>query len=60
MWWRICNDGAPLENTARDYLANLHVQAAVYRSHQEPGAGSMAQFDPDHAPMSNFRPVSTH
>ena len=25
--------GAPLENGARDYLVNLHVQAAIYRSH---------------------------
>lgn len=25
-------DGAPLENPARDYLANLHVEEAVYRS----------------------------
>jgi hypothetical protein len=25
--------GAPLENTAADYLANLQVQAAIYHSH---------------------------
>ncbi|HWA36914.1 MAG TPA: Gfo/Idh/MocA family oxidoreductase [Burkholderiales bacterium] len=28
-------DGAPLENTGRDYLANLRVQEAVYRSAAE-------------------------
>ena len=27
--------GAPLENTARDYLANLRVQEAVYRSQRD-------------------------
>jgi predicted dehydrogenase len=27
--------GAPLENTAREYLANLRVQEAAYRSHAE-------------------------
>ena len=27
--------GAPLENAGRDYLVNLHVQDAVYRSHEE-------------------------
>ena len=26
-------EGAPLENAARDYLNNLHVQAAIYHSH---------------------------
>ncbi|MDH5341166.1 MAG: Gfo/Idh/MocA family oxidoreductase [Rubrivivax sp.] len=30
---RHLRDGAALENDARSYLANLHVQAAIYRSH---------------------------
>ena len=37
--------GALLENGARDYLANLHVQAAVYRSHAEGRRIAMAGFD---------------
>lgn len=40
--------GAPLENGARDYLANLHVQAAVYRSHASGRRVPMAGFDPHH------------
>jgi predicted dehydrogenase len=28
-------DGAPLENRARDYLVNLRIQEAIYRSHAE-------------------------
>ena len=40
-------DGSALENSARDYLANLHVQAAVYHSHQTGRRVTMAQFDPD-------------
>jgi predicted dehydrogenase len=32
---RHLHEGAPLENTAREYLANLRVQEAVYRSHTE-------------------------
>jgi predicted dehydrogenase len=28
-------EGAPVENVAREYLANLRVQEAAYRSHQE-------------------------
>jgi predicted dehydrogenase len=39
-------EGAPLENTARAYLANLRVQEAVYRSHLEGRRISLAGFDP--------------
>jgi predicted dehydrogenase len=38
--------GAPLENTARDYLANLRVQEAVYRSAAEGRRIELASFDP--------------
>lgn len=38
--------GTPLENGASDYLANLHVQAAVYRSHHAGRRIAMAGFDP--------------
>jgi len=38
--------GAPLENGARDYLANLQVQVAVYRSHASGRRVPMAGFDP--------------
>ncbi|MCB2022684.1 MAG: Gfo/Idh/MocA family oxidoreductase [Burkholderiaceae bacterium] len=41
-------DGAPLENAARAYLSNLHVQAAVYRSHATGCRVVMAGFDPHH------------
>lgn len=41
-------DGAALENSATDYLANLHVQAAVYHSHHTGRRVAMAQFDPHH------------
>ena len=27
--------GAPLENTASDYLRNLHIEEAIYQSHEE-------------------------
>ena len=40
--------GAPLENAARDYLANLRVQAAVYHSHASGRRVPMAGFDPHH------------
>jgi len=40
--------GAPLENGARDYLANLHVQAAAYLSHASGRRVPMAGFDPHH------------
>jgi predicted dehydrogenase len=39
-------NGTPLENSASDYLANLRVQAAVYRSHQAGRRIAMAGFDP--------------
>lgn len=32
---RHLRESTPLENTARDYLANLRIQEAVYRSHAE-------------------------
>lgn len=38
--------GAPVENTARDYLANLRVQEAVYRSAAEGRRIELASFDP--------------
>jgi D-apiose dehydrogenase len=38
--------GAPLENAARDYLTNLHVQAAAYHSHASGQRVRMAEFDP--------------
>jgi predicted dehydrogenase len=38
--------GAPLENTARDYLANLRVQEAVYRSAAEGRRIELRSFDP--------------
>ena len=38
--------GAALENSARDYLANLRVQAAIYQSHATGRRVSMACFDP--------------
>lgn len=42
--------GTPLENTAADYLANLHVQAAVYHSHACGMRIAMADFDPHAVP----------
>jgi D-apiose dehydrogenase len=39
--------GAPLENAATDYLANLQVQAAVYHSHASGQRVVMAEFNPD-------------
>ncbi len=38
--------GAPLENGARSYLTNLHVQAAVYHSHASGQRVAMAEFNP--------------
>jgi len=38
--------GAPLENAARDYLADLRVQEAVYRSAAEGRRIELASFDP--------------
>lgn len=39
-------EGAALENGARDYLTNLHVQAAVYQSHASGRRVPLAGFDP--------------
>jgi len=38
--------GSPLENTAREYLANLRVQEAVYRSAATHRRVELASFDP--------------
>jgi predicted dehydrogenase len=38
--------GAPLENAARDYLTDLRVQEAVYRSHAEGRRVALDTFDP--------------
>ena len=42
---------APLENTARAYLANLKVQEAVYRSHVDGKRIEIAGFDPEADPV---------
>jgi predicted dehydrogenase len=39
-------EGAPLENTAREYLVNLRAQEAVYRSHAEGRRIELAGFRP--------------
>jgi predicted dehydrogenase len=44
-------NGAPLENTAREYLVNLKIQEAVYRSHQEGRRIELAGFDPEERPV---------
>jgi predicted dehydrogenase len=44
--------GAPLENAARDYLANLAVQEAVYRSHADGRRIEMDGFDPTANPVT--------
>ncbi len=38
--------GATLQNSAHEYLKNLHVQEAVYSSHSTGARVEMAQFDP--------------
>jgi len=43
---RHLRDRAPLENTAREYLASLRVQEAVYRSHAEGRRIVLDAFDP--------------
>ena len=43
---RHLREGAPLENAARDYLTNLRVQEAVYRSHAEGRRIALGTFDP--------------
>lgn len=40
--------GTALENRARDYLVNLHVQAATYHSHATGRRVPMADFNPHH------------
>jgi predicted dehydrogenase len=45
-------DGAPVENAARDYLANLRVQEAVYVSHREGRRIALAEFSPPPVPMA--------
>lgn len=42
--------GTPLHNAARDYLANLEVQEAIYRSHECGRRIDMATFDPLQSP----------
>jgi predicted dehydrogenase len=44
-------NGAPLENTAREYLVNLKIQEAVYRSHKEGRRIELAGFDPEERPV---------
>jgi len=44
--------GAPIENTARDYLVNLKVQEAVYRSHAEGRRIELDRFDPLERPLA--------
>ncbi len=45
---RHLQDGSALENSARSYLTNLHVQAAVYLSHAQGRRIEMAGFNPHH------------
>jgi predicted dehydrogenase len=45
-------NGAPLENTAREYLTNIKIQEAVYRSHQDGLRIELAGFDPEKQPVS--------
>jgi predicted dehydrogenase len=50
--------GAPVENTAREYLANLAVQEAVYRSHAEGRRIVMDEFDALERPIkATFGPT---
>jgi|JI10StandDraft_1071094.scaffolds.fasta_scaffold107096_3 predicted dehydrogenase len=44
------SQGTLLENSARSYLKNLHVQAAIYHSHASGRRVTMANFDP-HQPQ---------
>ena len=39
-------NGSPLENAARDYLTNLHMQAAIYHSHASGQRVTMRQVNP--------------
>jgi predicted dehydrogenase len=45
-------NGAPLENTAREYLVNIKIQEAVYRSHKDGRRIELAGFDPEKQPVS--------
>jgi len=47
-------DGTPLENGARDYLVNLRVQAAVYRSHEIGARVIIAGFEPCTVPRNSL------
>ena len=49
--------GMPIENSAAEYLSNLHVQEAVYRSHASGRRILMAAFDP-HAPEPSTEELS--
>lgn len=40
------NKGSPLQNSARSYLRNLYVQAAIYHSHASGRRVTMAGFNP--------------
>lgn len=44
--------GTPPENTARDYLVNLKVQEAVYRSHAEGRRIELDDFEPLERPLA--------
>ena len=44
--------GARIENTARDYLVNLKVQEAVYRSHADGRRIELDRFDPLERPLA--------
>jgi predicted dehydrogenase len=55
--------GLPVENAARDYLANLKVQEAAYRSHADGGRIVMDEFDPLERPLAATfasQPPATH
>jgi len=43
---RHLREGTPVENSGRDYLANLRVQEAVYRSHAEGLRIGLGDFEP--------------
>ncbi len=43
---RHLRDGTALENSAQDYLVNLHVQAAIYHSHASGQRVPLADFNP--------------
>lgn len=44
--------GTPVENSARDYLVNLKVQEAVYRSHADGRRIELDEFDPLERPLA--------